>query len=608
MLNIALTALITSLLFAGITFCIRQRQALMRDRGPDFNAIACASTNDGIVVQSLDGKIIWANPAYLRIFRLPADQVLGRNPLSFCLPPDELQTPEQIAAFRYDRADPIWGKLYIVRNQRSDGSLFWNQISASFHEVEGQPDLVILLCRDVTEQVDQEQALRESTRTLAFMAEHDSLTGLANRNKYNAFIKSALDGDPATRPGFGVLQIDLDHFKAINDRHGHAAGDAALQHVATTLGRSLRQTDLLARLGGDEFVAVCAGITHDSELLRIGQALGQAVRAPFHFDGKQIDVSISIGAAIAGSDDDTGDSLLQKSDFALYEVKRAGRGHVAVYDSNLHEEAQRRDRFGLQLRDAIEGNKLTFYFQPTVDLHTGAIRGFEALARWQHPTQGLLHPSEFLSLATELNLLRHVDTAAMCAAADLRKRLEHNNFADIRVGINGSHNLLSDDEHADRLPAELARVGVKTRHIVIEFNERDIFGNADMIEQNMRSVSRLVDIGFNVLIDGFGSGYAGLLHIERLQVAGIKIEKSLIRHLDCTPACEKITAMLLQFGQEKNIYCVACGIETEAQALKIKSFGGSVGQGNFFARAMPAEDVIDWLRQRQANARLRDAG
>jgi diguanylate cyclase (GGDEF)-like protein len=273
-----------------------------------------------------------------------------------------------------------------VRNQRSDGSLFWNQISASFHEVEGQPDLVILLCRDVTEQVDQEQALRESTRTLAFMAEHDSLTGLANRNKYNVFIKSALDGNPATRPGFGVLQIDLDHFKAINDRHGHAAGDAALQHVATTLGRSLRQTDLLARLSGDEFVAVCAGITHDSELLCIGQALGQAVRAPFHFDGKQIDVSISIGAAIAGSDDDTGDSLLQKSDFALYEVKRAGRGHVAVYDSNLHEEAQRRDRFGLQLRDAIEGNKLTFYFQPTVDLHTGAIRGFEALARWQHPT------------------------------------------------------------------------------------------------------------------------------------------------------------------------------------------------------------------------------
>lgn len=151
-----------------------------------------------------------------------------------------------------------------MRNKQSDGSLFWNQISTSFHQVEGEADLVVVLCRDVTEQADQEYALREPTRTLAFMAEHDSLTGLANRNKYNAFIETALAGDPATRPGLGVLQIDLDRFKAINDRLGHAAGDAALQHVATTLGRSIRQIDLLARLGGDEFVAVCAGVSHDT--------------------------------------------------------------------------------------------------------------------------------------------------------------------------------------------------------------------------------------------------------------------------------------------------------------------------------------------------------
>ncbi|WP_386680335.1 putative bifunctional diguanylate cyclase/phosphodiesterase [Loktanella sp. R86503] len=608
MLLIALTALIAGTLVALVALYPRLQQALRRSSRPDFNAIACASTNDGIVVQTLDGKIIWANPAYLRIFRLPASRVIGQNPLSFCLPSEEQQSPAQIDAFRYDRADPIWGKLYIVRNRRSDGTLFWNQISASMHEIEGQQDLVILVCRDVTEQVEQERALRESTQSLAYMAEHDSLTGLANRNKYNAFINSAIGGDPETRAGLGVLQIDLDHFKAINDRHGHAAGDAALQHVAATLGRSLRQTDLLARLGGDEFVAVCPGISLDSELLRIGQALGQAVKAPLIYDGKQIDVSISIGAAIAGKDDNSADSLLQKSDFALYEVKRAGRGSVAVYDSTLHEEAQRRDRFSLQLRDAIECNKLTFYFQPTVDLHTGAIRGFEALVRWQHPTRGLLHPSEFLTLAAELNLLRHIDIAAVGAAADLRKRLQQNDFNDIKVGINGSRHLLSDEEHADRLPAELARVGVQTRNIVLEFNERDIFGNAAMIDANMRSATRLVDMGFNVLIDGFGSGYAGLMHIERLKVAGIKIEKALIRHLDCTPACEKITSMLLQFGQEKGIYCVACGIETADQADKTRSYGGSVGQGNFFARAMPSGDVIDWLRQRQANARLRDTG
>ena len=599
------TVLFASLcLIATAGLLLHRRRTRRVSFAPPFDAIACASTSDGIVVQTLDGIILWANPAYLQLFRLPRDRVLGRNPLSFCEPRDTAPTREEIASFRYRPDDPKWQKLFVVRNRRSDDSLFWNQISVNFDSTADGSTFAVLVCRDVTEQVERENALRETTRSLAHIAQHDSLTGVANRNRFNAFISDVLAGSADAGPRLGLLQIDMDKFKAINDRFGHAAGDAALRHVATTIGRHLRQTDLLARMGGDEFVAVCPDVAHDSELLGIGEDLCEAVKTPFSFDGKEISVSVSIGAALADPRDTTSDRLLQKSDFALYEVKRTGRGRVAIYDSKLHAEAQRRDRLALQLRDAIESDRLCFYFQPTIDLSTHAVRGFEALARWRHPVHGLLHPSAFLPVARELNLLARIDLAAARAAADLQKRLAYNGFADVRVGINGSPHLLHDPAQVGLVQAEFTRVGVQSRHVVIELKERDVFGDPDRIEINTTAISRLVDFGFSVLIDGFGAGYAGLLYIDKLAVAGFKIEKALVRHLDTAPACERITNMLLQFAREKDIYCVACGIETGAQADLVRSHGGLIGQGNHFARAIPSEDVVTWLRNRAHQPRL----
>ena len=577
---------------------IQRRSRRLSPPPPDFGAIAGVSTRDGIVIQALDGTIIWANPAYLRLFGLPRDHVVGYNPLSFCLPPEDALTPDQIAAFRYVPGDPTWQNFLVVRNCRRDGSLFWNQISVNFHAGADGIQRAILTCRDITDQIEQEEALRATSRTLAHTADHDSLTGVANRNRFNSVIAAALCGDGGERNGLGVLQIDMDKFKAINDRHGHAAGDAALQHVATAITRNLRQTDLLARLGGDEFVALCPGVTQDSELLRIGHDLCEAVKAPLHFDGQEISVSISIGAALADPRDTSSDRLLQKSDFALYEVKRTGRGRVAIYDSQLHAEVRRRDRLAAQLREAIEGDGISFYFQPTFSLTTHEVRGFEALARWQHPGRGLIHPAEFLPIAREMNLLSRIDLAAARAAADLHRRLDYSGFGNLRVGFNGSHHLLRDAGQIAAVLSEFTRIGVQSRHVVVELAERDIFADADRIDANVRALARLADSGFSVLIDGFGAGYAGLLHIDRLPVFGFKIEKALVRALDTAPACERITSMLLQFAREKEIFCVACGIESTAQAQTVAALGGTVGQGNYFARAMPSEDVVDYLKQR----------
>ena len=580
--------------------CRRVRRWLRPARVPDFGAIASASSNDGIVVQSLDGTIIWANPAYTRLFGLPLDRIVGRKPQSFCLPPDSRMSPAAIAAFRYDPADPTWRKLTLVQNRRADGTLFWNQIQTSFRDMGDDRILAVLVCRDVTEDVEQAQTLRRTTAELAYIADHDSLTGVANRKKFREFIDAALTAAGADGPRLGLLQIDMDKFKAINDTLGHAAGDAALRHVSGIISRNLRKTDLLARIGGDEFVAVCAGISDESELLRIGRALCEAVKEPLYCDGHRVSVTISVGAVIVDPRDRDVDHLLQRSDFALYDVKRRGRNNVTIYNSELHGEAQLRNRLAEQLHHAVQTDALTFYFQPTIDLRSGEVRGFEALARWQHAAHGLMHPSLFIPLAREMKLLRQIDMAALNAIGRLHKQLSAAGFHHIRVGINGSHNILKDPDHLARLPAAIGAHSVLPRSVVIELAERDVFGQPDRIACNVAAISKLVDTGFSVLIDGFGSGYAGILHIEHLDVAGFKIEKALIRHLDSAPACERITAMLMQFSREKNIYCVASGIETAAQARLVTSLGGTVGQGNHFARAMPPSDVIDWLLRRQA--------
>ncbi len=604
MLLFAIAICVAVMLYQIKGFVLRRRPAAVQ---PDFGAIASANSSDGIVVQTLDGRILWANPAYLRIMRLTADRVVGQHPLSFCMPPDQRPDAAAIAAFRYDPDDPAWQRLTLVQNQRSDGTLFWNQLSASFHDIPSGQTLAVLSCRDVTEDVENQQALRQSTADLARVAGYDSLTGVANRATFAAAIGAALS-DPSLTGRLGLLQIDMDKFKQINDLHGHAAGDAALRHVSATLTAHLRQTDLLARMGGDEFVALCIGISDEAELLRIGRALCLAVQAPFVWDGQEISVSISVGAVMTDAHDASPDHLLQKSDFALYEVKRRGRGDVAIYDRHLHTEAQRRDRLSQQLRHAIDQNALTFFFQPTIDLISGEVSGFEALARWQHPTHGLMHPSVFLPLARDMNLLRHVDGAALGAAARLSKQLDASGFGKIRVGINGSHTILTNTDHLDSLPHFVTRYGVSPDRMVIELAERDVFGDPERRAEAITAMQRLVDLGFHVLIDCFGSGYAGLLHIEDLGVAGFKIEKALIRQLDTAPACERITAMLMTFSKEKAIYCVASGIETAAQAHLVRGLGGTVGQGNYFARAMPQTDVLEWLVNHRLSRSQQTAG
>ena len=564
-----------------------------------FHLIASACTDDGLVVQDLTGKVLWVNPAYCRIMGWEAHEMLGRNPLEYCLPKDQQMTAQDIAAFRFDAADPTWNQLALHQNVKKSGELFWNQINVSFHVAPDGTTFVILVCRDVTEEVENAERLREKTAELAHVATHDGLTGAGNRAKLTSFVTEALARARDTGTQVGLLQIDLDKFKEINDTHGHATGDAVLKTIADRVTRTLRGTDLLARIGGDEFVAVCQDVADISQLQKLGATICEVARKPFTFGSQEISPSISLGAVISETNTETLDELLRKADFALYEVKRSGRGSVAIYDERLHKRLRRKERRSDELLRAVRENELTFHFQPTILAADGEVRGFEALVRWDHPKEGMLLPAQFLPLAHDLGLMVDIDLQAMNAAMVLRSKLIAAGWENMRTGFNASSALFTDGEIHPEFINMPARLGLSTDNIVVELPESVLFGEHIFPEQRVSIVHQLHALGFSIVLDDFGAGFAGLMHLVQLEIDGFKNARGLMENLLTEPACQRTLQVVIELAKDIGLLCISVGVESEEQFQVIREIGGDIAQGHWIAQPMAADSVIGWLEARK---------
>ena len=556
-----------------------------------FFRIACEDAEDGILLQDLSARILWANPAYARIVERPLSDIIGRNPLEYCMPPELAPTAEEIAAFRYDPTDPLWEELETSLNIRPSGERFWLAMRVGFHELPTGEHLAILVCRDVTKQVETERKLRD-------LATIDPLTGAINRTGLQEFLESHLAGDRRETAGLGVLQIDLDKFKSVNDTFGHAAGDALLTHVATLLKAQLRTGDRLARLGGDEFVVVCPGMGNVADLERLGQALCAAVREPLLFEGQKLTPAISVGAVMADGAGESIDDLLRKSDFALYDAKRRGRGTAAVYDRDLHDRHRRKEARAAALQRAVRRGEIGFVFQPTLEMRTGRIKGFEGLARWYRPEGGVELPETFLPLADELALTGDIDRQALEAAVGLKARLDAAGYDRIRVGFNASQRFFDRRDATDLLLDLPRRHGVAPEGLVIEIPESVAFAHGGDPRPETDPLAQAQAAGWNVLLDHFGAGFAGLLHLSKLRILGFKIDRQLTATLATLPATRKTIAMVNEMAADLGLYSVTVGIETAEQFAGLQETGGAVGQGSWIAPPASADATLAWLAAR----------
>ncbi|MGH1482036.1 MAG: putative bifunctional diguanylate cyclase/phosphodiesterase [Geminicoccales bacterium] len=553
--------------------------------------------NDGIVVQDVFGRIEWSNPAYSRISGFTADEIRGRRPQEFILPDNEKPSDEEIASFRYDISSGILNSYEIVRNVRKSGQEFWNQLSFAVVGTENDSALkVIVICRDVTEQIEREEALKKAKQEVEHLAWHDVLTGLANRAQLAAFLDRHLSQGQAR---VGLLHVDLDRFKAVNDTLGHAAGDAVLVHAGKMMQSLVRNDDLVSRVGGDEFVIACPNVEGEAALKATAERLVAELRAPFIWQDRSIHVGASVGISISRPGDCDAEELLHQADIALYQVKGGSRGSVMSFDAELGTIYHHRQQLHAALVTATKSDQLFVVFQPKQDLMSGQILGFEALVRWQHPEYGILPPASFFAIAEESGLMPEIDRIAARGALDGLSALHRAGWLDLQISLNVSSSLLRENDFVETLMREVETRHLEPDQVIVEILETTLFSREDDTTSGM--IQHLSDAGFVIELDDFGTGYAGLAHLARLPIHGVKIDRSMIQRLPNDPTSQAIVRAIIELCHELGLQTVAEGVECDEQQAFLSQSGCSMAQGYGIAPPMPLADTLAWMAKVEQN-------
>ncbi|MCW2541121.1 MAG: putative Diguanylate cyclase/phosphodiesterase [Frankiales bacterium] len=436
---------------------------------------------------------------------------------------------------------------------------------------------------------------------LGYDATHDALTGLANRSFLVHRIRETL---ATTQAKVGVLLLDLDSFKEVNDALGHHVGDQLLRVVAERLTASLPDTATVARLGGDEFAVLIPDITAGLAGGRaIADQIALALSRPANFDEAVITPEASIGVAI-GSDADRTADLLRQADTAMYAAKTSGQ-HVAVYTPDLDRGRAERLALLADLRIALDTapEQLVLHYQPKIELSRGDVTGVEALVRWHHPTLGILGPDSFIPLAESTGLIERLTPHVLDQAlTDCARWLASGN--DISVAVNVSARNLDDPELPKRVRQALIRAGVPARNLILEITESSVMGDAQHTEPVLHQLAAL---GISLSLDDFGTGYSSLSYLQRLPVHEVKIDRSFVIGLsgENPENCRALIRSITGLGSNLGLRIVAEGIEYPEHLSELRELGCHIGQGYHISRPLPAADITQWLASLRSNLQPR---
>ena len=420
------------------------------------------------------------------------------------------------------------------------------------------------------------------------LARYDPLTGLANRRVFLDDLRTAIAGMSDGAAPFAVFVLDLDRFKPVNDVHGHAAGDQVLCEVAERLRLCVGANGLVARLGGDEFGALVrpagpAGEITDG-LIRLADRILSAVAEPILVDGKAFEVGISIGVSVCPLDSDDPEALIQNADLAMYRAKRDGRATFQFFEAEMEREVKARAALEADLRRAVASEEIKPYYQPIVALADQQVVGFEILARWEHPDGRILQPDAFVRIAEETGLITEMTSMLLRRAChDSAEWPEH-----VGLSLNVSPVQLKDTRLPTRLLAVLSAAGFPPHRLEIEITETALVDDLAMARSIL---SQLRSLGIRVALDDFGTGYSSLCHLRDFSLDRIKIDRSFVQTLMQNPDSEKIITAILGLGTSLGLPTTAEGIEDLDTVRRMAASGCELGQGFYFAEAMPAAEA-----------------
>ncbi|GAC1441013.1 MAG: hypothetical protein NVSMB55_07720 [Mycobacteriales bacterium] len=463
-----------------------------------------------------------------------------------------------------------------VRLARADGQARWGLVGASWLAgSSGVPPRVVLQVENVTDR-------KESDARLSHLATHDGLTGLPNR----ALLRSRLDAAIDRGDRVGVLFLDLDRFKVVNDGLGHAAGDALLVEVAGRLSQVVRPGDFVARIGGDEFVMLCHDTGTEDGLSRIGMRVLAAVRPAVRLEqGSDVVVGASIGAAIARPGD-TADTLLRDADTAMYAAKGSGGNRVQMFTPSLHGAAVRTHELETDLRRAVRENRLRLVYQPVVDLSTGRVSGLEALVRWYHPGRGSVRPSEFIPVAEQSDLIVELGTWVLRRAMLDAASWPRASGADTTVAVNVSPRQLTMPGFPDQVQALLTETGLPASRLCLELTETALVGDVVPVVTALRA---LRDLDVRLAIDDFGTGHASLSYLTQFPVDTVKVDQSFVAGVATDAGSAAIVGGVVAMAHAFGLRVVAEGAETSEQLAQLRRLGCEAAQGYVLASPMASD-------------------
>ncbi len=434
---------------------------------------------------------------------------------------------------------------------------------------------------------------------LYMQAHFDALTGLPNRSLLKDRLTQEIARCQRERGSFALLFVDLDHFKDVNDALGHACGDAALREAARRISRCLRESDTVSRLGGDEFNVILTQVQDPQDPGRVAGHVIRSLSEPFVIDGQSSFLSASIGIALYPQDGGSADELIKNADTAMYRAKSGGRGQAVYFEEKMNAEAVARVTLGRELRRAIDGDELELYYQPVLDLRTGAICGAEALLRWHHPVQGLMLPARFIRLAEESGYIERLGRWVLDEACRQVARWEREGVTPGRVAVNVSARQFRGLALVDSVRESARGAGIPPASLELEITETALIDHGPAVEDTLRA---LVAMGVTLSLDDFGTGFSSMAYLKRFPVDTVKIDRVFVENLGRDADSEVIVSAIVAMSHALGKSVIAEGAETDEQLRLLRRLKCDRAQGFGFARPLPAAEFTRFALERSARA------